>query len=299
MFDAIKLEQALIDMYDCGVTDNTLSILYSANKEIGMAINTPHGITERQLVKSTVLQGDTWASILASVEVDAIAKNCQEAELGYLYRSELMINSLGLVDDIIGITEPGHKAHQMNVIMNVRSADKTLQFGSDKCKKMFVGKKCDTDMTGDLSVDEWRTEYVQYDSYKGVRSDTCKGSDSLSDGVSSSTVTGGGVSDRTTMSETSENELVLLETFSGCVRMESVNEWKYLGFVISNSNDNLANIRTVKTKSIGTIKSIFGKLKSLNLQKYFFECSILFKNSMLRTSILYASETYYYQTKLS
>ena len=35
------------------------------------------------------------------------------------------------------------------------------------------------------------------------------------------------------------------------------------------------------------------KLDSLNLRKYFYECGIIFLNVMLRSSILYASETYY------
>ena len=75
--------------------------------------------------------------------------------------------------------------------------------------------------------------------------------------------------------------------------MEDVSEYKYLGFVLSSSADNMANIKSVKVKSFKTINSIFSKLKLLNLQKYHFECGILFMQTMLRTSILYASETYY------
>ena len=55
----------------------------------------------------------------------------------------------------------------------------------------------------------------------------------------------------------------------------------------------MANIRSVRNKSFGTIKTIFNKLKDLKLGKYYFECGMIFLNIMLRSSILYGSETYY------
>ena len=72
MFDSIDLEQALIDIYEAGVDDDTLALLYDANKEIHMTVKTPNGLTERQVIKDIVLQGDTFGSILASVQVDTI-----------------------------------------------------------------------------------------------------------------------------------------------------------------------------------------------------------------------------------
>ena len=41
-----------------------------------MAVNTPSGLPERQILKNIVLQGDTWGSVLASVQVDSIGKEC-------------------------------------------------------------------------------------------------------------------------------------------------------------------------------------------------------------------------------
>ena len=55
----------------------------------------------------------------------------------------------------------------------------------------------------------------------------------------------------------------------------------------------MANIRNLKQKSIGIIRKISNKLNSLNLQKYYFECSVIMMNVMLRGSVLYACEMYY------
>ena len=59
MFDAIELEEALSDIFDAGVKDDNLSLIYDANKEINIAVNTTNGLTERQILKNVVLQGDT------------------------------------------------------------------------------------------------------------------------------------------------------------------------------------------------------------------------------------------------
>ena len=63
--------------------------------------------------------------------------------------------------------------------------------------------------------------------------------------------------------------------------------------MISSTGDNMANIEQMKKKSIGVIKKILNKLNSSNLQTYYFECSIILLNVILRPSILYACEAYY------
>ena len=155
MFDSIDLEEAISDLYDVGVTDESLALIYKANQEIQMAIKTQSGLTERQTVNDIVLQGDTFGSILASVQVDAIGKDVVETGLGYMYKNELSISLLGLVDDVIGITEAGFKAVQMNEVINVKSAEKCLKFGVSKCKTMFVGKDKLTFLDTEIAVDKW------------------------------------------------------------------------------------------------------------------------------------------------
>ena len=89
-----------------------------------MAVKTPTGLTKRKILKDIVLQGDTFGSILASVQVDSIGKECVEAGHGYKYKNKLTVAFLGLVDDIIGVTESGIKAQLMNVFINVKTAEK-------------------------------------------------------------------------------------------------------------------------------------------------------------------------------
>ena len=52
-----------------------------------------------QKLKNVVLQGDTWGSILASVQVDSIGKEVTNTGYGYMYKDKLPVTLLGLVDD--------------------------------------------------------------------------------------------------------------------------------------------------------------------------------------------------------
>ena len=254
MFDSIYLKEAISDVFDNDFNDDMLPLVYKANQEIHMAVNTPCGLSERQKLENIVLQGDTFGSLLASVQVDTIGKHCQQSGYGYKYKDSLEISMLGLVDDIIGVTEAGFKAQQMNALINVKTAEKGLRFGPTKCKSMLTAKNPETVIDSELFVDYWKVGHAE------------------------NLVTG---------------EADLTEIFEGQIPIEKVTEQKYLGFVISSTGSNMANITAIKKKSIGITKDIFKRLESLNLQKYYFECALIFMNAMLRGSILYACETYY------
>ena len=124
MFDSINLQEALSDIYNVGVDDDTLPLLYLANSEVHMSVKTPTGLTERQTVQDIVLQGDTFGSILASVQVDTIGQECMQAGHFYQYKDRLPVGFLGLVDDIVGVTEVGYKAQQLNAMINLKTAEK-------------------------------------------------------------------------------------------------------------------------------------------------------------------------------
>ena len=170
-----------------------------------------------------------------------------------MYKDVLPISLLGLVDDMIGVSEAGYKAQQLNTLLNVKTAEKRLQFGAKKCKTMLICKKMQKVMkTNNLSVDEWKVEHIK---------------------------------------NTTTGEIDFVESYEGQVEMENTKTHKYLGFVLSNIGDNLVNINSMKNKSIWIIRKIFTRLDGLHLKKYYFESAIIFLNVMLRSSVLYACET--------
>ena len=62
---------------------------------------------------------------------------------------------------MIGITYAGYRAQQMNVAINVKTAEKRLQFGVNKCKTMIVGKNYKQEMDNPMMVDKWKLEYLE------------------------------------------------------------------------------------------------------------------------------------------
>ena len=97
-----------------------------------MAVKTPGGLTKRQKITNSVLQGDTWGPMLASIQVEKIGKSIEETGIGYLYKNQLPISILGLVDDLVGVTQAGFRSQQLNVMMNVKTSEIGLQFGIKK-----------------------------------------------------------------------------------------------------------------------------------------------------------------------
>ena len=141
MFDSMSLKEACSDLYDIGLKSDKLKLLYNANKQVKIRVKTPSGLTKETNMEEIVMQGDTWASTMASVQCDAFGSELLEEDVSYLYRykGSVPIGILGQIDDLIGVTEPGYKAQQLNTFFNVKTADKNLQFGPDKCKTMLVG----------------------------------------------------------------------------------------------------------------------------------------------------------------
>ena len=160
MFDSIYLKEAISDVFDNDFNDDMLPLVYKANQEIHMAVNTPCGLSERKKLKNIVLQGDTFGSLLAKVQVDNIGKHCQQSGFGYRYKDSLEVSMLGLVDDIIGVTEVGFKAQQMNALLNVKTAEKGLSFGPTKCKSMLIDKDTENVINSELVVDYWKVGHT-------------------------------------------------------------------------------------------------------------------------------------------
>ena len=78
MFDGMKLSEALSDLFDSGIQDDTIHLLYEANKEVAVRVKTPFGLTEEVVLEEVILQGEVWGPSLASNQVDTFGKEMLE-----------------------------------------------------------------------------------------------------------------------------------------------------------------------------------------------------------------------------
>ena len=80
----------------------------------------------------------------------------------------------------------------------------------------------------------------------------------------------------------------MTESFSGKQIMKEVKEIKYLGVLISQNGSNMPDINQKSNKAIGTRKFIIKIVQGL--EKYTYKSEFIYLKSILRGSILYATE---------
>ena len=213
-----------------------------------MNVKTPHGTSQSYTLTDRIMQGDTWAPAMASAQVDSFGKQMIEEEPSFMFmfKDVVPIPLLGQVDDLIGVAEAGVKTHQLNAFVNVKTANKDLQFGEDKCKYMIVSKKKpESFLHPNIKVDQWKVEHMKNNN--------------------------------------------VIDHFVGKTNIKEEKSLMYLGHMLSQNGDNMPNIINIRNKSIGTQKKILNLIEPMG--PYRFEGAIIYVLSLLRNSILYASET--------
>ena len=158
-FDTLWLEECMNDLFEAGIDDDNLALIYEANRNVNVAINTPSGLTSRDLVERIVLQGDVFGPLECSVLVDTIGKECIDEERHlFMYKDVVGIPPLAMIDDLITLSECGIESIKTNAFLNAKSSVKKLQFGMNKCHKLHVGKNKSS--CPDLYLDEWKVKSV-------------------------------------------------------------------------------------------------------------------------------------------
>ena len=61
-FDALWLEECINDIFDAGVKNDKLSLLYLENRNAKVAVKTPKGISSRINIKNIIMQGSVWGA---------------------------------------------------------------------------------------------------------------------------------------------------------------------------------------------------------------------------------------------
>ena len=168
MFDSEEVPICLNALYEAGVKDDIFALLCEANTSATFAIKTPSGITDKTIIYNKIMQGDVLSPLVSSNMVDQhIGRKAIETGNTYLYKNLVTIPPLAMQDDTLGISECGIKTKAMNEFLSMRTNLMNLQFGSDKCVKMHVGKQHNPNICIDLEVDTWKEELIEKsDGYK-------------------------------------------------------------------------------------------------------------------------------------
>ena len=174
-FDGLWLADCMNDLYDSipvDQRDDKLALMYEANVNTTMAVNTAMGQTDRVSIRETVQQGVVFGPIMCSNSIDKIGKKCYErGENLYLYKQRVNILPLGMVDDLLGISSCGQSSVSLNTYINTQIELKKLRFhtpdkeGKTKCHKLHIGTK--NKLCPELKVHGTTMKEVSHDVYLG------------------------------------------------------------------------------------------------------------------------------------
>ena len=93
------------------------------------------------MVKNIICQGDPWGPIECSLQIDEIGKESLQTDLEpYKYKGQVEIPALGWIDDIITVSESGHKTARLNAFINAQLAMKKNDIGSKEMLCDACGK---------------------------------------------------------------------------------------------------------------------------------------------------------------
>jgi hypothetical protein len=154
------------DLYTAGLDNDKYALLYNVNSKVNIAIKTPVGKTGRQNIYNVIAQGDVFGPIFCSKQVDTFGQECiQESKYTYLYRGEVEIPPLSMVDDVLCVSECGYKTTMAHAYISLKTDSKKLQFGAQKCKKLHVGKFKEDFKCQSLKVDNWKEVEIKNDEF--------------------------------------------------------------------------------------------------------------------------------------
>ena len=150
-FDALWLDDCMNDIFDClpeYKRDRKIALIYQANVQNLVAVNTPVGQTERVNIPQIVQQGGGWGPMECSISIDKLGRKCRMAgDHLYRYKDKVDILPLAMVDDLLAIAPCGLQSFALNTFINTNIEMKKLKFhtpgpdGKTKCHKIHVGQK--------------------------------------------------------------------------------------------------------------------------------------------------------------
>ena len=152
-FDSLWLSECINDLYETGLTNDKLVLLYESNQSANIAVKTASGETDRFTIKKVVMQGTVWSGLMCTVTMDKLCKiMLQQEHLLYKYRGKVNVPPLQMVDDIITAVKCGSTAIAYNSIVNAFIESKKLKLGNKKCGKIHIGSKSSIKMCPEQSI---------------------------------------------------------------------------------------------------------------------------------------------------
>ena len=117
-FDKLWLQTTTNALYESGLNNDMLNLLYLENKKTKVAVKINNQITERIVVKDLEMQGSVWDSLKCTSSMDQITIPQDHFIYKYKGDNNVRLGVLGMVDDTLAISHCGVPDIQKNSVIN-------------------------------------------------------------------------------------------------------------------------------------------------------------------------------------
>ena len=140
-FDALWLHEVVNCLFESGLNNDKLPLLFLENNTARIAIKTQRGVTGRVSIQDIIMQGSKWGSLCCVVLMDKLGKMAyQNPELLYYYKGLVGIPPLQMVDDIMALQTCSIKSQKLNTAINTFIELEKLTLSGNKSKNVHIGK---------------------------------------------------------------------------------------------------------------------------------------------------------------
>ena len=168
-FDALWVEECINDIYEAGLDNDKLGLLFLENQNANIAVKTPTGKSARVNIQNIIMQGTVWGSLLCTATMDKLGQLAyKNNEFTYKYKGVVETPSLGMVDDVLSVQKCSGDALKANAVINAFVESKKLKLSAKKCHKIHVSKKKDKECrSSELKVHNEKMHESKEEKYLG------------------------------------------------------------------------------------------------------------------------------------
>ena len=141
-FDALWLHEVINSLFEAGLQNDKLPLLFLENNNAQVAVKTNERISKRVSIQNIIMQGSIFGSLCCVVMMDKLGKVVykERPELLFYYKGLVGTPPLQMVDDILGIQQCSSKSLQLNSVINTFIDLEKLRLSSKKCSNVHIGK---------------------------------------------------------------------------------------------------------------------------------------------------------------
>ena len=138
-FDSLWLEDCINSLWDLGVRDDALCLIYLMNIKGTVTIKTPFGDTDSLFLSNFVKQGTVPGPVLNNCSLNKLSTD----SIGYNFGS-VQLKSVEFVDDLADPNRDKPSAQESNAVLQAIQHEKRLTFSAEKCELLKINSKDDT-----------------------------------------------------------------------------------------------------------------------------------------------------------